>query len=53
MRVITVRKLLDFTRFIEMKKEYDIFIGYFSSIFLNRVLGVTEYNHNIAIHEKS
>jgi len=40
-----MRKLLDLTGFVEMKKEYDIFINYFPSILLNRVLGVTEYDH--------
>ena len=31
MRVITMRKLLDLTGFVEMKKEYDIFINYYRS----------------------
>jgi hypothetical protein len=46
MRVIAVRKLLDLTHFIEMKKEYDIFVD---SIILNRVLGITEYDDYISV----
>lgn len=49
MRVIAVRKLLDLTRFIEMKKEYDIFVDDLSSIILNRVLGITEYDDYISV----
>ena len=49
MRVIAVRKLLDLTRFIEMKKEYDIFVDDLSCIVLNRVLGITEYDDYISV----
>jgi len=48
MRVIAVGKLLDLTRFIEIKKEYDIFVDDLSSIILNRVLGITEYDDYIS-----
>ena len=52
MRVITMRELLDLTRFIEMKKKYDVFVDDLPIIILNRVLGITQYHDYISIYKE-
>jgi len=52
MRVIAMRKLLNLASFIEMKEKYQVFVEDLSSIALDRVFGIAEYDDDISFDEK-